>query len=676
MSIEALFSPESVAVIGSASEGKLANILINRLLSAGAKKVFAINPKAVSVGKAKGYSSLDEVEEEVEMAVIASPASTVVSVMRQAGEKGVKAAVIITSGFSEAGNKKDEEEIAAIARQYGIRFIGPNCAGLANPHADLAPTLETLPKKGSIAVVSQSGAIGGAFMALCEADGTGISKFASFGNGADVSAIALLDYLKDDRQTKVIALYLESVTDGRGFMDAVKAAVLKKPVVVVKSGRTSTGQRAALSHTGSMAGSDSVFSAAMKQCGAIRAESLEEMFLLCKGFAMLPEISGNKMAIVTNSGGPGVLTSDKADELGLSVAETEGEIKKDLAEFLPPHAGLHNPIDLTVEGTGDEYEKALDISLRSYDCAVAIYVGTPYLKAMPVAKGIVNVYNRSRKSIAAVLLVGSDLTESLAYLQEHGVPCFSSGEQAAEVFSKIRLYTKAVSDKSLDEDRDVIAEKGKAFQHGPLLEPYAMALLKEQNIPVPKFAHVTDRNKLEESAKEIGYPLAMKVVSPQIIHKTDAGGVLLNVKDPADVKEGFRHFERICEGKEFKGTVLYPMLDQGIEVIIGLTKDTAFGPVVAFGLGGVYTEVLGDIVLKIAPVSKADALKMIKEIRAFPLLKGVRGQKGADLDKLAQAISNFSKLPFIYPDIKEADLNPVFAYPDRITVADCRILGE
>ena len=409
--LQSMFYPKSVAVFGSAGEGKLANVLIGRLLDGGMEKVFAINPKGEHVRSAEGYPSLLSLPHAVDMAVIAAPAKTVNGILEDCGRTGVKAAVIISSGFSEAGNVDGEREIIETAKRHGIRFIGPNCAGMVCTHARLTATLETEPPVGNISLISQSGAVGGAFMALSADDGIGIAKFVSYGNGGDLTVLELLRYLKEDDKTRVIALYLETVPYGREFMQTVREVCKVKPVVIVKSGRTNTGQRAALSHTGSMAGTDAVCDAALRQCGAHRVGTLEELFDVCKGFATLPRMSGRRLSIVTNSGGPGVMTVDKAETSGLLIEETSDEVKGKLREFLPSFAGLRNPIDLTVEGTGEHYGKAAATALSENDSSVILYIGTPYLKAMPIAEGIVSAARKTGKPIAAVMRVGSDIDE-------------------------------------------------------------------------------------------------------------------------------------------------------------------------------------------------------------------------------------------------------------------------
>lgn len=677
MNLDVMFSPKSTAVFGSASPGKLANVLVHRLMEGGMETIYAVNPRGLGVEAVPGYTSILEIEGPVDLAVIAAPAKTVAGIMEECGQKGVKAAIIISSGFSEAGNAAGEKEVMAIAGKYGIRCVGPNCAGLINTHGNLVATLETMPPKGSISMISQSGAVGGEFMALSGNDGVGIAKFLSYGNGADLTVIDLLEYLKTDVETKVIALYLESVKDGRAFMEAVKQAALVKPVVVVKSGRSSMGQRAAMSHTGAMAGSDAVFDAALKQCGAIRVDTLKELFEVCKGFSLMPPMEGRKIAIVTNSGGPGVMTTDRADKLNMQVPETSPEIRTALAEFLPAYAGMKNPVDITVEGTGEQYGRAAQTMLQEMDGSVVIYVGTPYLQSMPVAEQIVVSSKSVGKPVCAVMQVGTDGTESIAYLQANGIPCYEIGEDAAFVLEKMAAYSEWKQSAG-DASCFAAAEpEGKLFEtSNRLLEPEAMALLQKNGIPVPDYAFVRTREEAMAAAVARDTELVMKVVSPQIIHKSDVGGVILHISTPEQAGEAFDRLEKIGEGKDFRGAILCPMLKSGKEVILGLTRDSQFGPVVAFGMGGIYTEVLKDVTFRVAPVSEGTAREMIGEIKMYPLLKGVRGESGCDLDALAKAIAAFSELPFRYPDLEEADLNPIFLYEDGLCAVDARILGK
>ncbi|MDN5344160.1 MAG: hypothetical protein PWQ18_271 [Clostridia bacterium] len=672
MSLQEVFYPRAVAVIGSVAEGKLGYVLVRRLLEGGFKHIYAVNLKAQGVDQVSGFRSVQEINAAVDLAVIVSPAATVKSVMEDCGRAGVKAAVVITSGFAEAGNATGEEELKQMAQHYGIRFVGPNCAGILNMHHNLVVTLEALPPKGSITLVSQSGAVGGLVMSAARERGLGFSKFISYGNGADISVIELLRYFQDDPETRVVALYIENMKDGRVFIKTLQELTQEKPVVVIKSGRTGTGQRAALSHTGSMAGSDAVYDAALRESGALRVESIEEMLDLCQGFACLPPPKGRRLLIVTNSGGPGVMAADKAEEVGLEVAEPGPGLKEKLGAFLPSHAGMRNPVDLTVEGTAESYRRILVEALQEYDAALALYVGTPYLEAMPYAASIVEAAKESRKPVAASLAVGSDIPQSLQLLQEHGMPNFTSGERAVRVLGRMADYEKYRA--GLRPLPPVPAALGSLPGEGPLLEPEAMQWLKENGLAVPEFCFAASRGEAVDSCRRLGYPVVMKVVSPEIIHKSDHGGVVLDIDGDTVAGEAFDRIREAARDKDFRGVVIYPMLKGGREVLLGLSRDPQFGPVVVFGLGGIYTEVLQDIALRVAPVDYDRAMEMIHSLKAFPLLKGIRGQKPADLKALADTMARFSRLPFLYPEVQEVDLNPVFVFPEGLVIGDARVI--
>jgi acetyltransferase len=674
MGLDSFFRPRSIAVVGSAGEGKIAQVILNRFIEKGIKHVYAVNPKARGAGPVAGYSSVQAIGRQVDLAIIASPAGTVLSVLEDCGAAGLQAAIVISSGFSEAGNPQGEAELKTTARKLGIRFIGPNCAGLVNTHANLAATLEVCPEPGRIALISQSGAVGGLFMSMAAAQRVGISKFVSYGNGADLRAVDFLTYLRDDPETDVIALYLESIRGGREFMGALKTVTAVKPVVVIKAGRTSTGQRAALSHTGAMAGSDRIFAAALKQCGALRAETPEEMLDMCKGFAAARRMGGKSLGIVTNSGGPAVMAADRADELGLGVPETGEAPRTALASFLPPHAGIRNPVDLTVEGSGEDYEKALGVLLDSYDGAIALYVGTPYLRSLPVAEGIIRAAERSVKPVFSVFDVGSDLAESLDKLAAAGIPNYAGGERAVMALKALASY-EAYKERGLRGPAEVFAKipapKGEA---GTIPEPEAMKLLQEEGIPAPPFLTACSAGEAAGCAEKLGFPVVMKVVSPEIIHKSDAGGVILNVRNAEEAAGAFDRLREVARDKTFHGVIIYPMLSFDREIILGISRDPDFGPVVAFGLGGIYTEVFRDISFRVAPIDVPEALEMIRSIRSFPILAGIRGKGAADIEGLGTILSNFSRLPLRHPEIVEADINPVAISPGGIYALDARIV--
>jgi len=732
--LERLFTPRGVAVVGSASEGKLGWELIRQMRDggfgpgAGGQRLFAVNPKAQGALGAVGYAAVASIPAPVDLAVVASPPSTVPGVLRDCGEAGVAAAAIITAGFSEIGNDEAEQEILRAARQSGVRFVGPNCAGIVNTAHRLYPSLETRPPAGSAAVVAQSGAIGGMVLAWAKQYGLGISKFVSYGNAGDLNEIDLLRYLAGDEETEVVALYIESVADGRRFMEALHACTQRKPVVVIKAGRTTAGQRATLSHTGSMAGADRVYDAALRQCGALRVRSVEEMFDFCKAYVSVPSGIGSRVAIVTNSGGPGVLAADRGEEVGLDVVQPGPAVQEDLSAFLPGHCALENPVDLTVQGTGEWYRRAIGALLEEYDGVVAINVSTPYLDSMELARGVVEAASAvadavaegadEEKAVVAAFLPEEIVAESVDYLEERGVPNFATGERAVVALSLVsqckypdrplRCCAEAIpgegkrvrSEGASPSDRpsgaasepatrsEGFGPSGDLFEgtspshpalpEAPILEPEAMAWLGENGIPVPPFRFAETEVEAGEGALALGYPVAMKIVSPEILHKSDVGGVVLNIDDDEAARRAFRRLAKTGEGRGFRGVVLYSMIEGAQEVLLGLSRDPQFGPVVAFGLGGIYTEVWQDVALRVAPIDRDEAEAMIREIEALPLLEGVRGQARRDLDALADVLVRFSELPLRYPDLGEVDLNPVFLFAEGkgLVVGDVRVILE
>ena len=709
MTLHHLFYPRNVALVGSVAEGKVGFELLRQMLKGGYRDACAVNPKAQGALGVPGYAAIGAIPAPVDLAVISSPAATVAGILEECGQVGVKAAVIISSGFSEMGNKAGEAEIKAIAARHGIRLVGPNCAGIINTAHRLCPTMETLPPPGPVALISQSGALAGVVLGWAARDGLGISKFVSYGNRADVNEIDLLEYLTDDDETRVVGVYIETVSDGRGFMAAAAKCAARKPVIVIKAGRGESGQRATLSHTGSLAGSDAVYDTALRQCGAIRVESATEMFDLCRGFVGIPQgIRGRRVAIVTNSGGPSILAADSAEAVGLDVAEPGPAIRAKLAAFLPPHAALKNPIDLTVEGTERGYREALtallaqdeveaeakaevkpDFNLNlnlnhnldldlSFDAVVAINIAPPYLDSIPIARGICDAAAATGKPVVASFLPEAVTTEAVAYLQAHGVLNFPTPERAVAAVAGMAGYGRQIANRkwqiAKEKTRDIGTSAICSLQFATTLEPDAMGWLRENGIPTPPFRFATSAAEAVAGCIKIGFPTVMKVVSPDILHKSEHGGVIVGIRDEAAARAAFDTIRERAACVDFRGVVIYPVISDSQEVLVGLSRDPQFGPVIAFGLGGIYTEALRDVALRVAPIDRAEAEAMIRSIRAFPILAGTRGQRACDLDALADLLMRVSELPFRYPDIAELDLNPVFAGPDGAVVGDVRVI--
>ena len=493
-------------------------------------------------------------------------------------------------------------------------------------------------------------------------------------------------------------------------MAAAAKCAVHKPVIVIKAGRGASGQRATLSHTGSLAGSDAVYDTALRQCGALRVESAEELFDLCRGFVGIPRgIQGRRVAIVTNSGGPSILAADRAEAVGLEVAEPDPAIRAKLASFLPPHAALKNPIDLTVEGTERGYREALIALLNeratevtentgesknlsessvtsvatSFDAVVAINIAPPYLDSIPIARGICDAAAATGKPVVASFLPEAVTTDAVAYLQARGVLNFPTPERAVAAVVGLAAYTKAGywkletgSWKREARGSATSLQQPASSNQLPVLEPDTMAWLRENGVDIPPFRFAAGADEAVAACAEIGFPVVMKVVSPDILHKSEHGGVIVGIGDEVTARAAFKTIRERAAGADFRGVVIYPLICGSQEVLIGLSRDPQFGPVIAFGLGGIYTEVLRDVALRVAPIERAEADAMIRSIRAFPILAGARGQQPCDLAALADLLVTVSQLPFRYPEIAELDLNPVFAGPEGAVAGDVRIIAQ
>ncbi len=696
--VKALFEPESVAVVGSTSPGKLGYVLIEQLLAGGFRHVVAVGPKGQGALGVPGFRSIGEIPEAPNLVVVASPADTVAGVIEDAGRAGAKVAVVLTAGFSEVGNVAGEQALRQVAERFALRIVGPNCAGIVNTKAHLFPTLETRPPSGDVAFVSQSGALGGAVLSWAEEQGVGFSKFVSYGNGVDLTDVDFLDVLRGDDETRVVALYVETVSNGRAFLDAAARLAAVKPLVVIKSGRSQSGVRAALSHTGSLAGSDAVYDAALKQCGAIRVAGIEEMFDLCRGFTTLPSVRGRRLVIVTNSGGPGVLAADAAEAAGLEMAPPSEALRARLraSPHLSALGSLANPIDLTVQGTEDGYREVLVAALDEADAALAIDVNTPYIDAAPIARGVVAAARATGKPVAACFMAGKTVAAGLPILKDGSVPNFATGERAVHVISRIAAWTARAEALCASADDTVLAEMAQRAPHGARfavrsawstagmqpeerrlpwggegLEPEVLDWLEGEGIPTPERRLVTSAEGAADAVGALGGSIVLKVVASGISHKTDVGGVLLDVETKAAARDAFKRLQDVG-GKGFRGVLAAPMVRDGVELLVGLSRDPQFGPVVAVGLGGVHAEVLRDVSLRVAPIDAAEARGMLGELRGAAILRGTRGAAPRDLDAAARFIADVSRLPFRYVDLAELDLNPVFVFEDGLAVGDAR----
>ncbi|MGO9309540.1 MAG: acetate--CoA ligase family protein, partial [Spirochaetia bacterium] len=597
--LDSLFYPRTVAVFGSAREGKIAHQILTQLVQVGfAGRVVAVNPKAEppeGIPGVAAFARAREVPEGLDLAVLALPAQFVEAAVREAGAAGAPAAVVITSGFAEAGNVEGERRLLAAAGEAGVRLIGPNCAGIMNTANHLSASIETRALPGRVAFITQSGAVGGAVLGLAGTRGIGFSKFVSYGNRADLGEVELLEYLTEDPEADVIALYLESVTDGARLLPVLAAAAAVKPVIAIKAGRTVTGQRAAGSHTGSLAGADEVFAAAFRRACVTRAAGIEEMLDLCDAFAHLPPLSGRSVAIVTNSGGPGILAADRAEELGLQVAEPPAELQGGLREFLSDRCAVGNPVDLTVEGSGANYERTLRLLLEGgYDAAIAMNVATPFLDSVELARGVIAARDGCvPKPIAAVFAAGDVVADAVRVLQQAGVPVFPSGERAALALARMNerqallAAARCAPGEPLPEPRrlpgppaEAAVNPRRACTTGAITETEGWSFLHGLGLPFPAFRCCQSPAEVAAAAVSLKAPLVMKVVSPEVLHKSDQGGVILGIEGADAAERAFADLSARFAGASFQGALLAEQVIGGLEVIVGLKRDPVFGPIV------------------------------------------------------------------------------------------------
>jgi acetyltransferase len=685
--LHAFFIPRGIAAFGSVKEGKIAHQLVTQLIEGGYQgNLCVVNPKAETPAhfpKIPACDSLDKVSIAVDLALVAVPSQFVVSVIEVCGRKGVAAAVVFTSGYSETGNSEEEGRLAEAARRAGVRIIGPNCAGIMNTAASLYASIEKRALPGHAALITQSGAVGGAVIALAVERDFGFSTFVSCGNRADVDEIDLLPLLAHDANTSVIGMYVESMKNGRKFMDAVYEAARMKPVVILKAGKSTAGKRAASSHTGALAGSDDVFSAMVRQTGAVRALDTEEFLDFLQGFSSL-SLRCSRVAVVTNSGGPGILTTDRLEELGLSVPEPSTDCIHRLKTFLPEQCSLTNPIDLTVEGTREGYRKTLKTVLQNdFDAVVAINVATPFVDSVAIAEGIIEGVKASgtEKPVVAVFMAGDMVSAGIDCLRAAGIPVFATGERAAGVLAALHKLEKRQQElgrrddeicslkKSQNGSSDADLSKGK-----PLLEPDMVHFMEAWGLSFPSHYFVSDQVQLEQGVIETGFPLVMKVVSPELLHKSDVGGVVLGIESLEQLETEYQAMKDKFSDRDFRGAMLYAQVSPVMEIIAGINRDRDFGPVVVAGAGGVLTELMHDSSVRIVPLGRKDALDMLSELRIDAVLRGYRGGKPGDRNGVVDVLCTLSEIALHHPEIGEIDLNPLFVCENRVLVGDVRII--
>lgn len=708
--LDAIFAPQSVAVIGASSApGKVGHDIFANILRNGySGTLYPVNPNAKSILCVKAYPSLKEIPDQVDLAVIVLPPRLALEAVAEAASVGVKGVIIVSAGFREVGvqGAAIENELVSICKEANIRVVGPNCLGVINPMPEIrlnASFSARMPNHGKISFISQSGALCTSVLDFAADRNFGFSKFISIGNKADVDELDLLRYLHEDPNTEVIMIYLEELRRGPEFVETVKeitGGYRRTPVLVIKSGRTLAGAQAAASHTGALAGSEAVYDAIFKQSGIIRAESIHELFDFASAFAYKEESSlgkmrrkvphGNRVAIITNAGGPGIVATDMTVSSGLSLARFQPETIEALRSHLPKTANLNNPVDVIGDAAQDRYENALSAVIKDEGVDGALVILTPQsmTNALATAEAIVRVARGSQKPILCSFMGIVDVSLGVKYLQEHGYPVFTFPENAAKAFGTLYKYSQWLGRQQLapltlqhDKNRaDQIIESCLASGKTYLGELDGTQLLQCYGFDVLPTHLAEDAEAAVKIAEQITYPVVMKIVSPQIVHKSDARGVEVGLKGPEDVKKAFERIVGNAKAYDpnavIQGVLVQKMAPPGIEAILGMNRYPIFGPLLMFGLGGIYVELYQDVVFRLAPVGRNEARRMINEVKGIKMFKGFRGKPEADLQAVEKALVSLSDMMINHPEISEMDINPLLVHEkgNGATVADCRII--
>jgi acetyl coenzyme A synthetase (ADP forming)-like protein len=681
--IDVLFNPRSIAVVGaSSSKGKLGNDVLRNLVESGFEgRIYPVNPRGGEILGLKVYRSISEIVTDVDVAVIVIPAKYVLTEVEVCGKKGVKSLVIITAGFKEIGHEGQEVEkaLVAIADKYGMVVQGPNCLGIINTSAPYNASFSAgTPRKGKIAFASQSGALMTGILDWSLMEKIGFSKFVSLGNKAQLNEADFIEAFGRDPNSTFILLYIESVVDGRKFMEACRKVVPDKPIFVVKSGVSAAGARAASSHTGSLAGSDTAYDVAFKQCGVRRAHNMASLFDIASVFDDMYLPSGNRMAIITNAGGPGILTTDACEASGLEIAQLSSETIEYLKENLPPAAAVYNPIDALGTAQPEDYALCIEAALRDENVDSVLVLLTPQAmtKATETAQVLVESHMKyPDKPLIAVFMGGNSMVYPRIVLTEGGIPVFDFPERAVHAISELYHYTvnrdslkdEEVPTFKVDKKRTAeIIDRVRKDNRRVLLGSEAHAIAEAYGIPVARIRLATSSEEAKKLAEELGYPVVLKISSPDIIHKSDIGGIRVDLTTPEEVEEAFLQIldnaKNHMPHAMIYGVDVQEMAEKGKELIIGCSRDVQFGPLVMFGAGGIFVNYLKDISFKLAPMTRSDASDLIMETKMGTLLKGVRGEAPSDIVAIEETILRIGQLVTDFEEIVELDINPAFAY--------------
>lgn len=706
-SLEGVFNPKSVAVIGASNQpGKWGYLLLEHIIEGGYKgKIYPVNPKGGEIQGLKAYPSIKDIAGTVDLAVIGIPASIVQGAVEDCAAKGVKGLIIVTAGYGETGSegKKLEDAIARTVQASGMRLVGPNCIGIISSSANLNAS-STIFAKGDIGFVTQSGNLSEDVRLLLQQRGWGFSKLVSMGNQTDIRFHEYLEYLKDDLHTKVVLLHIEEVKDGKRFLEAARKVLKKKPVVAFKVGQTNAGTRAVMSHTGSLAGRYEIYEAAFRQTGIISASDVSDLVDFGGALAQLPPPKGKRVVVLTDGGGHAAMACDAAEKLGLEVPILSSETQQKLREVLLPQSQTMNPVDFAGAADADlwSYTRVAEIVLQDKDVDGFLIVGALFgfysagfgqgiQIELDVTKKLCEIAAKYKKPVI-MHHVPFPENDPIRILKKGGIPVYTRVETAVKCMVALADYSSYIErmKKKEVEPPSLIAKKPevskiiegtKAAGRSSLLETEAKEILKEYEIPVPEFKLAKSKQEAMKLADEVGYPIAAKIVSPQIIHKSDAGGVKLNLKNGNETGRAYdeiiKNAKAYDKSAQIEGVLISPMEKKGVEVIVGMTRDRQFGSVIMFGLGGIFVEVLKDVSFRIAPLSKIDAYEMVRQIKGYPVLEGIRGEEPSDIEAIVDIIMKVSSLVSANEAISELDLNPVFVFEKGASVVDARmILGK
>ncbi len=695
--LDAFFAPKNVAVIGATeTRGSVGRTILWNLISTPfGGTVFPVNPKRDSVLGIKAYPSISAVPAKVDLAVVVTPAPTVPGLIREAVDAGVKASVIISAGFKEVGPEgvELERQIMAEARRGLMRIIGPNCLGVMSPITGLNATFAAaMARPGKVGFISQSGALLTAVLDWSFRENVGFSAFVSTGSMLDVGWGDLIDYLGDDPNTESIVIYMETIGDARAFLSSAREVALTKPIIVIKPGRTAAAAKAAASHTGSLTGSDDVLEAAFRRVGVLRVDTIAELFSMAEVLGKQPRPRGPRLSIVTNAGGPGVLATDSLIVNGGKLAEVSEQTFGTLNEFLPDAWSHNNPIDVLGDASPERYAKTLEIAAKDPNSDGLLVILTPQAMTDPTqtAQALAPYARIPHKPVLASWMGGADVEAGVQILNRANIPTFEFPDQAARTFTYMWRYsdnlrllyetpsTRSGYDPDRDQARDII-QKVRGSGRTILTEYEAKALLETYGIPTVKTMIAATEDEAVAAAEQIGYPVVLKLYSETITHKTDVGGVQLNLLTEAGVREAYHRIEASVAEKvgaeHFQGVTVQPMIKlEGYELILGSSSDPQFGPVMLFGLGGQLVEVFKDRALGLPPLNTTLARRMMERTKIFHALQGVRGREPVDVDALAQIVVQLSELIVEQPWIKELDINPLLASPNGLVALDARVV--